>query len=457
MSQSSELLNHILRLSEDARVRDESALLQLNEALHDLARTIEYQQHERRQLERITAHINAGLTLEEILENVYEDFRELIPYERIGCALIDNTDQTVTARWARSDGRPIQLRRGYSIPLANSSLATILQTGQPRILNDLRAYLRDKPHSESTQLIVDEGYQSSLTCPLIVNGIPVGFLFFSSAEPYTYAKAHVDVFLQIAAQLSVMVEKGRLVSELASQKNAIERQNRQLVQLNDQKNTFLGIAAHDLRSPLGTIQMAISFLLDPQFDMNEHEQAAVLQDIEGQIQHMLTMIDDLLDVAQIESGKLTLTQEQVDLPVLLAAAVTRHNNLAASKGTQVLLDPVPNGSTIGDSMRLRQVLDNLLSNAVKYSPAGSQVVVSAEKLAGFWRISVRDQGPGINPEDRKRLFQDFARLSARPTGGERSTGLGLAISRRVVHAHGGQISVDSEPGHGSTFWFTLPE
>ncbi len=457
MSQPSDLLNDILRLAADAVAHDGSTLQQLNQALHELARTIEYQQHERRQLERITAHINAGLTLEEILENVYEDFRELIPYERIGCALIDNTDQTVTARWARSDGRPIQLRRGYSIPLANSSLATILQSGQPRILNDLRAYLHARPASESTQLIVGEGYQSSLTCPLLVNNVPVGFLFFSSAEPYTYAKAHVDVFLQIAAQLSVMVEKGRLVSELAAQKNAIERQNRQLVQLNDQKNTFLGIAAHDLRSPLGTIQMALTLLLDSQFEMTEQERTTILQDAVSQTQHMLTMLDNLLDVAQIESGKLTLTQEQVDLPLLLESAVTRHSSLAAPKGTQVRLAAVPNGSVMGDSMRLHQVLDNLLSNAIKYSPAGSQVVVSIEKLDRFWRVNVRDQGPGINPEDRQRLFQDFARLSARPTGGERSTGLGLAISRRVVHAHGGQIGVDSEPGQGSTFWFTLPE
>jgi signal transduction histidine kinase len=108
-------------------------------------------------------------------------------------------------------------------------------------------------------------------------------------------------------------------------------------------------------------------------------------------------------------------------------------------------------------LRLRQVVDNLISNAVKYSPPGSQVWVRAERTSDGWRIHVKDQGPGITPQDRQRLFQDFARLSAKPTGGEKSTGLGLAITHRVVAAHGGQIGVDSEPGLGADFWFTLPD
>jgi signal transduction histidine kinase len=111
---------------------------------------------------------------------------------------------------------------------------------------------------------------------------------------------------------------------------------------------------------------------------------------------------------------------------------------------------------MADPLRLRQVMDNLISNAVKFSPPGSVVRVRASRQDAAWRIEVQDQGPGITPKDRQRLFQDFARLSAAPTGGEKSVGLGLAITRRVVKAHGGQIGVDSEPGRGATFWFTAP-
>ena len=112
---------------------------------------------------------------------------------------------------------------------------------------------------------------------------------------------------------------------------------------------------------------------------------------------------------------------------------------------------------MADPHRLRQVIDNLISNAIKFSPPGSTVQVSAQRMPSGWRINVQDEGPGVTPSDRERLFQDFARLSARPTGGEKSTGLGLAITRRVVEAHNGQIGVDSEPGHGANFWFTLPD
>jgi signal transduction histidine kinase len=119
-------------------------------------------------------------------------------------------------------------------------------------------------------------------------------------------------------------------------------------------------------------------------------------------------------------------------------------------------DSVP-GQVKADPVRLHQVLDNLISNAVKYSPPGSKVWVSAQRMPAGWQVNVQDEGPGITEKDRRRLFQDFARLSARPTGDEKSVGLGLAITRRIVEAHDGQIGVDSEPGQGATFWFILPD
>lgn len=437
-------------------VIQDDELGELSQALIDLAKTLEGRYRELNRIDQITSRINAGLLLDEILENVYQDFRELIPYNRIGFALIDDDGQTVRARWARSDQPRLKLKRGFSAPLAGSSLEQIIDTGAPRILNDLPAYLRQKPESNSTRLIVEEGFQSSLTCPLIANGVPVGFIFFSSVAPHTYDHVHIEIFQRIAAQLSVIVEKGRLVSELAAQKNAIERQNKELLRLNDLKNTFLGIAAHDLRSPLSVIQTAASFLLDPSVEMSDAERATILQEVGEQASYMLGLLDELLDVAQIEAGKLELRAEPIEVSAFLAEAVQRHTRIAAQKSIAIILDSSPPGAARADRFRLRQVIDNLISNAVKFSPAGGVVRVAAKSGEDCWRITVTDQGPGINPLDRDRLFQDFARLSARPTGGERSTGLGLAITRRVVEAHGGQIDVDSRPGEGSTFWFTLP-
>ncbi len=175
-------------------------------------------------LARITERINYGVELEEVLDALYQEMRELIPYNRIGFSLIDQPSGEVVARWSRSD-RPMLLKRGYRAQLKGSTLERIIETMQPRVINDLEDYLRENPRSKSTGVIVREGIRSSLTCPLIVQGKPVGFVFFSSLEKDTYSSVHVAFFQQIAGQLATIVEKGRLYSELAEQKAVIQKQN----------------------------------------------------------------------------------------------------------------------------------------------------------------------------------------------------------------------------------------
>lgn len=428
---------------------------QLGRALDELAGTLDKRYQEVRRLNQITTRINAGLLLEEVLEGVYRDFREMIPYNRIGFSLIDNETQTVRAVWAKSELPVVRIMAGFSAPLKGSSLQKIVETRQPRIINDLCRYLELKPDSEATQLIVLEGIRSSLTCPLVANGVPVGFVFFSSTQPHAYANAHVTVFLNIAEQLSVIVEKGRLVSELAARNESIRRQNAELSRLNEQKNAFLGMSAHDLRNPLSNIRMAAELLAGHAAGLAAPERLRLLQDVQHEADAMLSLLNDLLNVAQIESATFSLRPEPLPLAGFLAGIVEHHTQLAAPKKTRVVLEPVPAGEAMADPLRLRQVMDNLISNAVKFAPPATVVQVRARRET-VWRVEVQDQGPGITPEDRQRLFQDFARLSAEPTGGEKSTGLSLAITRRVVKAHGGQIDVDSEPGRGAIFWFTLP-
>ena len=130
--------------------------------------------------------------------SVYDEFRGFIPYERIGFALVEDDGQTVRAVWNKSDLSRTYLKRGYSASLEGSSLQEIIDTGHPRIINDLEAYLENKPQSKSTRLIVKEGFRSSLTCPLIINGVPVGFIFFSGQQPNTYRGEHINTFSRIA-------------------------------------------------------------------------------------------------------------------------------------------------------------------------------------------------------------------------------------------------------------------
>ncbi len=185
-------------------------LARLGGALRDLARILELRFEEIETLERITERANAGLVLEEVLNFLYESFRTVMPYDRIGLALLEAEGSLVHARWARSQSSDLAIEKGYSAPLKGSSLEEIIRTGKPRIINDLEAYLSEHPRSDSTKRIVREGMRSSLTCPLIAFGRPVGFIFFSSTEIGTYDSEHEELFLRIAGQLSIMFEKSRL-------------------------------------------------------------------------------------------------------------------------------------------------------------------------------------------------------------------------------------------------------
>jgi len=187
---------------------------ELGEALRELAETLKAQSEQALMLAEITQRINEGLVIDEVLNQVYENFFSLIPYDRIGLALLEEEKALVRARWARSEAAEIKLELGYSAGLAGSSLEHIIQTGCPRIINDLEDYLEQHPRSESTQMIVDEGMRSSLTCPLMVREQPVGFLFFSSLKKNAYNESHQRLFEQIAGQLAIILEKGRIHQEL---------------------------------------------------------------------------------------------------------------------------------------------------------------------------------------------------------------------------------------------------
>jgi diguanylate cyclase (GGDEF)-like protein len=172
--------------------------------------------------------VNSGLLLEEVLERIFEGFRSIVPYDRIGCSMLEDEGRTVRAVWTRSLGPQPKLGIGYRAPLAGSSLARIIETGQPRIINDLEQYLREHPASESTRLIVSDGVRSSLTCPLVSLGKRIGFVFFSSNRPNVYSQRHVELLMRITGQISLVVEKSRLYAELLDAKEELEAANESL-------------------------------------------------------------------------------------------------------------------------------------------------------------------------------------------------------------------------------------
>jgi two-component system sensor histidine kinase/response regulator len=236
-------------------------------------------------------------------------------------------------------------------------------------------------------------------------------------------------------------------------KHARER----LREMNDEKDEFMGIAAHDLRNPLSAIQGYAEMVIEDAQALGQRELESNGERIRETARRMAGMVQNLLDANRIERGELTLNLVRTDLNALLTQVVDTQRPRAAQKSQVLRLEtaPAPITATV-DANAMIQVLENLVSNAVKYSPPGKGIVVRLRAEAGLARCEVQDEGPGLSAGDQKKLFGKFARLSAKPTAGEHSTGLGLSIVKKMIEAMNGNVWCESELGKGATFVVTVP-
>ncbi len=274
-------------------------------------------------------------------------------------------------------------------------------------------------------------------------------------------------------------EKGRALQELNFRSNRqqqiLEEQNAALLHLNTEKNEIVGIVSHDLRNPLTTILGYAEVTRSSNYALDISEYQRFSQQIHDAATRMLGLIQRLLDVNALESGRMPIEFGTVNISEVARSVVEQYQSIAAEKSITLLYESVPNAFALADTSFVHQILENLISNALKYSPQGRSVFITIDKndkneqqsstinsqfptLHAQFSIfiSVRDEGEGISPEDMQRLFGKFVRLTAKPTGGEHSTGLGLSIVKRMVEAMHGRVWCESERGKGATFIVELP-
>lgn len=252
-------------------------------------------------------------------------------------------------------------------------------------------------------------------------------------------------------------ELSRLNNELVNMQRELSKKNRELDELNKLKNEFLGIAAHDLRSPLSVIMGYSNFVLEETEGTLSEDHVKMLKSILTSSKFMLNLLNDLLDVSAIESGKLNLNLVKTDIIKVIEKNVELNNVIAQKKNIKILFNhPELIPEITFDDGKIEQVLNNLISNAVKFSQPGTSVEVSIIVNGPDAIISVTDHGQGIPETELGKLFKPFERTSVRSTAGEKSTGLGLSIVRNLILGHKGEIWVESKVGVGSTFYFSLP-
>ena len=236
----------------------------------------------------------------------------------------------------------------------------------------------------------------------------------------------------------------------------LSRKGRQLEVASEHKSHFLANMSHELRTPLNAIIGFSQVLQQRLFGPINEKQEEYLDDILSSGNHLLSLINDVLDLSKVEAGQVELEVASLSLREALERGVVMVREPATKHGVRLSLELEPGVDLVeGDERRLRQVIFNLLSNAVKFTPEGGEVVVATASRDHEVLISVTDTGPGIPPEDHERIFEEFQQTDVGVRQRE-GTGLGLALSKRLVELHGGRIWVESEPGHGSRFVFTLP-
>ncbi len=393
--------------------------------------------------------VTSTLDLDTLFSRTVNLINERFGFYHVAIFTIEETGFTAILKSATGLAGEEMVHRRHSIPVGSRSIVgTVSSTGNSLVVNNTAV----DPIYRVNPLLPNS--RSEAAIPLRIGQRIVGVIDLQSEETEAFRQDDIAVLLVLADQVAVAIDNARSY-ELAQ---AAITEMRELDRL---KSQFLANMSHELRTPLNSIigfsRVIIKGIDGPVTDLQEQDLSAIY----NSGQHLLRLINDILDLSKIDAGKMELAFDDVNVAELVQSVVPTVNGLIKDKPITLEQMVEPNIPIIrADAMRLRQVMINLLSNAAKFTEGGT-ITISAEVQTNSSGqpeviIKVSDTGTGIALEDRNKLFQPFSQVDSSPTRKTGGTGLGLSISRRLVELHGGLIDVTSEIGKGSTFYFTLP-
>ncbi len=381
-------------------------------------------------------------------------------------------DERILRQIRRKSGRLSVLMRDISTSGRRSAAEAALRYRAELFAVDLNrrtAMLADATTAKADDLIAENASASASSRNLVI-GVATGALVLALLLGLVLSWSVIGPIHRIDARLAMIAagdfsghvdvtnrdELGALAANVNRMNDELDRLYDELETTSRHKSEFLASMSHELRTPLNAIIGFSQVLRERMFGELNEKQEEYLDDILVSAYHLLSLINDVLDLSKVEAGQIELEITRFSLRDALESGVVMVRERATVEGVRVELSADPEIDPVeGDERRIRQVVFNLLANAVKFTPEGGAVDVSAARRHGEVRISVSDTGPGVAPEDRERIFEEFQQTDVGVGVGE-GTGLGLALSKRLVELHGGRIWVDSELGAGSTFVFTLP-
>jgi signal transduction histidine kinase len=417
---------------------------QLRERTGELTRSVE----KLTALGEVSQAVSSTLDLDTVLETITERARQLAGADGGAIYEYDESTQQFHLRATRNvDVTLIQSLRSVPFRKGEGLMGRATQAREPSQIADIAApgvyesHLRDE--------LIGAGYRALLSVPLVREGQIIGSLSLNRKAPGLFPPEVVDVLRTFATQSTLAIQNARLFRELADKSHQLEVASQH-------KSEFLANMSHELRTPLNAIIGFSEVLSERMFGELNEKQDEYLKDIHASGQHLLSLINDILDLSKIEAGRMELEVTDFNLPMTIDNAMTLIRERAARRGI-ALHSSVDErlGQIQGEERKIRQVLLNLLSNAIKFTPEGGRIEVAAKPVNGSVEVSVSDTGVGIAPEDQEAVFEEFRQVGTADRKVE-GTGLGLALSRKFIELHGGRIWVKSQVGVGSTFTFTVP-
>ena len=387
----------------------------------------------------IAEKLTTTLELDELLQAAADTIRNNFNYFDVTIFLVDREEEVV--RLAAHSGKYVDfLPIGYTQKLSEGIVGWVASHGEKVLANDVSEearYMAFEYHSTKSELAIPIGIEHEI----------VGVLNIEDSRLHAFDEMDTIVLETLCDQLGSAIKNAKLYDQ-------VKKANATLTELDKMKSDFLGIVSHDFRSPLASIILAAKALLKKGDAVDKERMKDYLKVIVDQANKLSHLAEDTLSIAKMESGQLTYFFKVVNVERLIKDAASL---VHFSRRHTVEYHVDTNVSYIkGDQTKLRQVVQNLLSNAVKYSPKGGLIRVRAENSSNDQLlVSVSDEGIGIPPEQQERLFQKFSRIDTAEARDIKGSGLGLWISKEIVKAHGGRIWVESEPGKGSIFSFTL--
>ncbi|HSW89942.1 MAG TPA: GAF domain-containing sensor histidine kinase [Patescibacteria group bacterium] len=347
------------------------------------------------------------------------------------------------------------------IPLSekDNTLVKCLESGEQFVVSDWYDILRPTFNQETARKIQQElGIKNSLIFPVRYGNATLGTIIFSMSKDVSLVSDdEMDLLRGFTDVVGLAVQNATIYTRLDETKEQLENANNQLKALDQMKDEFLSMASHELKSPMNAIK---NYLWMAMNKANDHPEKLhdYLNTAYQSTQRLVALVNDLLDVSRIESGRVTLEIKPISLKTVISETVDIFAPQAKEKGLDLTVELPQDFTVAADDTKLREILSNLISNAIKYTLKG-MVHVGAKENGNMIRISIQDSGTGISPQDQQKLFQKFSRVNAsfKELASIEGTGLGLWICKQFVEKMGGSIGLDSTVGSGSTFWIELPK